>query len=98
MPNQVARSKIERRLQKLEAALTDVSFAVPHTRRWLLYWTEIIAKYMIGELTRETLPGGLIPLEAFQAIVFKGAADTLDTPYARLIRGENRGDREANAA
>jgi hypothetical protein len=57
MPNQVARSKIERRLQKLEAALTDVSFAVPHTRRWLLYWTEIIAKYIIGELTRETLPG-----------------------------------------
>ena len=57
-----------------------------------------IAKYMIGGLTRETLPGGLIPLEAFRAIVFKGAADTLDTPYARIIRGENRGDREANAA
>jgi hypothetical protein len=97
VPIQVARSKIERRLQKLEAVLTDSSSAVPHTRRWLLYWTEIIAKYMIGELTRETLPG-LIPLEALQAIVFRGAADALDSPYARIIRGEHRGDQQADEA
>jgi hypothetical protein len=95
VPNQIARSKIERRLQKIEAVLTDTSQAVPHTRRWLLYWTEIIAKYITGELTRETLPG-LIPMEALRAIYFNGAADALDSPYARIIRG-NRRDQEADA-
>jgi hypothetical protein len=94
VPVQVARSRIERRLQKLEAVLTDASQAVPHTRRWLLYWTEIIAKYITGELTRETLPG-LIPLEALRAIYFRGEADALDSPYARIIRG-NRRDQDAD--
>ncbi len=68
MPNQVAGSKIERRLQKLEASLTDNSKLVPYTRKWLLYWTGQMGKYMTGELTRETLPG-LIPLEAFRAVL-----------------------------
>ncbi len=48
---------------------------------------------MIGELTRETLPV-LIPLEAFRAIVFNGADNTLDSPDAWIFRGENRGDQE----
>jgi len=56
VPIQVARSKRERWLQKLEAVLADASRAVPHTRRCLL-WTEIIAKYMIGEPTRESSLG-----------------------------------------
>jgi hypothetical protein len=73
MRNRVSRSRIERRLQTLEAVLTDdVSQAVPHTRRWLLYWTEVIGKLMNGELDRSTLPG-LIPLEAYRAVC--GAVD-----------------------
>jgi len=34
------RSNLERRLLKLETQLTDHSQLVPHTKRWLLYWTE----------------------------------------------------------
>jgi hypothetical protein len=49
VPIQIARSKIEKRLQKLEASLTDASKLVPYTRRWLLYWTEIIARYINPE-------------------------------------------------
>jgi hypothetical protein len=92
VPIQVARSKIERRLQKLEAVLTDASRAVPHTRRWLLYWTEIIAKYMIGELTRETLPG-LIPLEAHNMLAFwAGSVMVTNGGRRRLLRrGQTHG-------
>src|SRR5580698_3074144 len=58
VPIQIARSRIERRLRALEAVLIDdASHAVPHTRRWLLYWTEVIGKLMTGELDRTTLPG-----------------------------------------
>ena len=44
---------IEGRLAALEQ---DASKLVPHTRKWLLYWTEQIGKYMTGELNRQTLP------------------------------------------
>ena len=68
MPIQIARSRLERRLRALETVLTDdASQAVPHTRRWLLYWSEVIGKLMSGELDRATLPG-LIPLEAYRAV------------------------------
>jgi hypothetical protein len=66
MIGQVSRSKVERRLQKLEAVLTDDSRAVPHTHRWLLYWTEQIGKYMAGEIKPL---GKFIPLEAFRAVM-----------------------------
>ena len=66
---QVTRSRVERRLQKLEAELTDDSRAVPHTYRWLLYWTEQIGKYMSGE--REPV-APFIPLEAFRAVMKVG--------------------------
>ena len=94
MPAQVARSKIEKRLQKLEASLTDNSKLVPYTRKWLLYWTEQMGKYMTGELTRETLPG-LIPLEAFRAVLKACDAGEVDSPYARIVRGEDHADQEA---
>ena len=49
MAHSLSRSNLERRLQKLEAVLTDDSCAVPHTHKWLLYWTEQIGKYVTGE-------------------------------------------------
>jgi hypothetical protein len=64
----VSKSRMERRLQTLESVLIrDVSHAVPHSQRWLLYWADVIGKLMSGELTRETLPG-LIPLDAYRAV------------------------------
>ena len=95
MPNQVARSRIERRLQKLEALLTDDSRAVPHTHKWLLYWTEQIGKYMSGE-RKPVAP--FIPLEAFRAVMKAGAEGQVDSPYARIVRGEDCCEREASAA
>ncbi len=83
---QVTRSKIGRRLQKLEGVLTDNSRAVPHTRKWLLYWTEQTGKFMNGEL--KTIPG-LIPVEAFRAVTRACEADEVDSPYARIVRGED---------
>jgi hypothetical protein len=97
VPNQVARSRIEKRLQKLETVLTDASLAVPRSRKWLLHWTEIMGKYMTGELTRDTLPG-LIPLEAFRAVWKACEAGEVDSPYARIVCGEGRDDQEADAS
>jgi hypothetical protein len=94
LPIQVVRSRIERRLQKLEAVLTDASRAVPHSRKWLLFWTEQMGKYMIGELNRETL-AGLIPMEAFRACFKACEAGEVDSPYARIVRGEDPVDSEA---
>jgi len=95
MTGQVTRSKVERRLQKLEALLTDDSRAVPHTHKWLLYWTEQIGKYMSGE-RKPVAP--FIPLEAFRAVMKACAEGRVDSPYARIARGEDCGHGEANAA
>ena len=90
MPIQIARSRLERRLRALETVLTDdASHAVPHTRRWLLYWTEVIGKLMNGELDRKTLPG-LIPLEAYRAVW--AAVDTGEVDWPR------GGDERLNSA
>jgi hypothetical protein len=66
--------------------LTDDSRAAPHTSTWLLYWTEHMGKYMSGELT--AIPGG-IPVEAFRAVVGACEAGQVDSPYARVVRGED---------
>ena len=75
------------RLQALEAVLIeDASHAVPHTRRWLLYWTDVIGKLMSGELDRSTLPG-LIPLEAYRAVFntsLAGGPESDEGNYAAL--------------
>ncbi|HEV2202405.1 MAG TPA: hypothetical protein VGR73_21515 [Bryobacteraceae bacterium] len=62
----MTRSKVERRLQKLEAVLTDDSRAMPHTHKWLIYWTQRIRKYMSAE-RKPIAP--FIPLEAFRAVM-----------------------------
>ena len=52
-------SNLRRRLLKLEARLTDECGLVPHTPRWLDYWTEWMQKRMRGED-----PPGRIPIDA----------------------------------
>ena len=91
MTGHAAKSKLERRLQKLEAELTDDSRAVPHTRKWLLYWTERMGKYMTGE---DRPVGKFIPLEAFWAVLKACDAGEVDSPYARIINAEDVDDQK----
>ncbi|HEV2199999.1 MAG TPA: hypothetical protein VGR73_09260 [Bryobacteraceae bacterium] len=85
MIGQVTKSKVERRLQKLEAVLTDDSQAVPHTHKWLIYWTHQIGKYM-SEERKPVTP--FIPVEAYRAVLKACEAGQVDSPYARIVRGE----------
>ena len=86
MATVTAKSNLQRRLRKLEAQLTDQSQLVPHTQKWLLYWTEQLGKLFTGEI--QTL-NPLMPLEAWDAVRDACAANQLDSPYARIIRGED---------
>ena len=49
-------ARLERRLRKLEARLTDRSRLVPHTPQWFDYWTERLDKLMDGEQVDEKMP------------------------------------------
>jgi len=48
--------RLESRLRKLEARLTDRSRLVPHTQPWLDYWTERLDKLINREELDEKLP------------------------------------------
>ena len=58
-------SNLQRRLKKLEALLTDDAGLVPHSPRWLAYWTERIDRLLNGEEEGT----GRIPLEVVDAIL-----------------------------
>ena len=58
-------SNLQRRLKKLEARLTDDAGLVPHSPRWLAYWTERIDRLLNGEEEGT----GRIPLEVVDAIL-----------------------------
>jgi hypothetical protein len=49
-------ARLERRLRKLEARLTDRSRLVPHKQQWLDYWTVRLGKLIVGEELEEKLP------------------------------------------
>jgi hypothetical protein len=49
MPIQLSRSRIEKRLQKLEAGLTDTSRLAPHSQRWIEYWDRQFYLFMSGQ-------------------------------------------------
>ncbi len=49
MPHQLSRSRIEKRLQNLEASLTDASRLVPHSQKWIEYWDRQFYLYMTGQ-------------------------------------------------
>jgi hypothetical protein len=42
-------TNLQRRLQKLEAVLTDPVGLVPHTRKWLEYWDGQFYLYLRGQ-------------------------------------------------
>ena len=94
MAAHLVRSNIGRRLQKLESRLTDQSQLVPHTKKWLLYWTERLGKYLTREVERMD---PLMPLEAWGAVRDACEAGQVDSPYARIIRGEDESEYVAPA-
>jgi hypothetical protein len=59
-------ARLERRLRKLEARLTDRSSLVPHTKAWWDYWMLRVDRLITGEEAGEH---GGIPLQVCDAIV-----------------------------
>ena len=57
-------SNLRRRLLKLEARLTDECGLVPHTPRWLDYWTDWLRRYIAVEN-----PPGRMPIDAYRAVI-----------------------------
>ena len=66
-------SSLLRRVRKLETRLTDVSGLAPRSEAWLDYWKRRLERLLDGVGQRET---GRIPLEAVDAIVAAGTAET----------------------
>ena len=56
--------KVERRLEKLEARLTDRSGYRPHSDEWADFWARKIHRILTGE---EPAEPGCIPLEVWDA-------------------------------
>jgi hypothetical protein len=65
-------TNLERRLNKLEGLLTDVSGLVPHTEKWLEYWKRWFECSIRDSYSRR---GEKIPLEAARAIMQTGFSD-----------------------
>jgi hypothetical protein len=62
-------ARLERRLRKLEARLTDRSGLVPYTELWFDYWAARLDKAINGEEVDEK-----IPLEFLQAVLARAEA------------------------
>ena len=62
-------SNLRRRLQKLEARLTDSSGFVPKSQEWWDYWLPKIHRLVSGEGVG---PPVLIPLEVIHAFIAAG--------------------------
>ena len=62
----MSRSRIEKRLQKLEAVLTDASRAAPHSQKWLEYWDRQFHRYLTGQ-DPEAIRNS--PVDAFRAVM-----------------------------
>jgi hypothetical protein len=60
-------TNLQRRLKKLESALTDPSGLVPHSQKWLSYWDRQIYDWAMDSERRR--PAVLFPLEAVRAVL-----------------------------
>jgi DNA replication protein DnaC len=58
-------TNLQRRLRKLEVLIIDDAGLVPHSPKWLAYWTEQVDKLFAGEALG---PGVRIPLGAWDAV------------------------------
>lgn len=57
--------RLERRVQKLEAKLTDVTGLRAHSPEWHAHWEQKLARIVNGDVPGEP---GSIPLEVWDAI------------------------------
>jgi hypothetical protein len=64
-------TKLDGRLKKLESLLTDVSGLVPHTKKWLDYWTRWFECSIRDSNSRR---GEKMPLDAARAIMQAGSS------------------------
>ena len=64
MSHLLSTSHLWRRLQKLEAQMTDECALVPYSNKWRAYWTAWVQKLVNGED-----PPGKIPEEAYRAVI-----------------------------
>jgi hypothetical protein len=67
MPN------LQRRLQKLEALLTDGADLVPGSPGWWAYWNERLHNFIAGE---GDLKDGKVPLEVIRAYIQAAEPDS----------------------
>ncbi len=58
-------SNLRRRLEKLQARLTDSTGLVPHSKEWSEYWEERIDRLISGADPGEP---GCIPIEVLDAV------------------------------
>ena len=57
-------TNLRMRLKRLEAQMTDESSLVPHTSKWIAYWTDWMQRLLRGED-----PPGHIPIDAYRAVI-----------------------------
>ncbi len=62
----LAMSNLQRRLQKLEALLTDDAGLVPGSPGWLAYWTERLDKFIARDDDAKDFK---FPLQAIRAYI-----------------------------
>jgi hypothetical protein len=68
-------ARLEKRLRRLEARLTDRSRLVLHTQQWLDYWTVRLDKLTKGEPVDEKMP-----VEFLDALIARADAAAGGTP------------------
>jgi len=82
-------SNLRRRLQKLEARLTDSSGLVPHSQAWRDYWFARVDRIFNGE---EACTPGCIPLEVAHAIVAAAEEPNACRRVPEMGQGSRQGD------
>ena len=63
-------SRLQQRLRRLEAQITDASGLIPHSDAWVGYWADRIDQYLSGKI--EIV--GRIPLEALDDMSLRAEA------------------------
>jgi hypothetical protein len=67
-------SRLQTRLRKLEAQLTDRSRLVPHTPQWFDYWMVRADKLVNGEPVEEKIPFEFLDVLVKRADAAEGGA------------------------
>jgi hypothetical protein len=66
--------RLDRRLRKLEARLTDRSRLMPHTPQWFDYWMARLDKLVNGDPVEEKIPFEFLDVLIKRADAAEGSA------------------------